>query len=214
MCYKIFTTEFGSNNIDRISDLRKAFPGMSFAAGIHKGQKGIWCLKDTVNRLYGEKIELENGRIFFLPTQDKLDEIKETLSNFKTPWVDRIKVKLKVGVTLEIYPATAIPKKVMLSLRKKQDKQEEESPYNKSHKYGRYAYSFLQKSQQDAEIRFDDAEFQEFIRCALNESYNLPIEIWDALELISMGDFDALFAAAMGFDFEHLQKELPLSNTP
>ena len=212
--YKLFTTRFGNNNIDRISDLRKAFPGMSFAAGNHKGQKGIWCLKDTVNRLYGEKFEMENGDFFFQPTQEKLDEIKATFSNFKTPFVDRIKVKLKVGVTLEIYPASAIPKKVMLSLRKKQTKEEDESPYNKSHNYGRMAYDFFMKSQRDEEIRFDDSNFQDFIRMSLTESYNLPIEIFDALEVISIGDFDALFAAAMGYDFDHLQKELPLSNTP
>ena len=211
--FKLFTTEFGSNNIDRISDLRKAFPGMSFASGNHKGQKGIWCLKDTVNRLYGEKIELDSGDFFFLPTQEKLDEIKGTLSNYKSPWVDRIAVRLKCGMTIDIYPASAIPKRVMLSLRKKPTKQEEESPYNKSHRYGAMAFNFLGKSQREEDIRFDNPEFQDFIRMSLQESYTLPIEVWDALEIISIGDFDPLFAAAMGFDFDYLQKELPLFNT-
>jgi hypothetical protein len=210
--FKLFTTRFGTNNLNKIQELRKEFPGMSFASGNHKGTSGIWCLQDTVNRQYGEKFEMDNGDIFFLPTSEKLQEIKDNLSKFKTLMIDRIPVKLKCGVTIEIYPASAIPQKVMLSLRRKQTKVEEESAYNKSVAYGRMAFDHYFKSQNNEEVRFDSEEFQNFMRQALIESYTLPIEIWDAMELICLGDFDPIFCAAMGYNYDMLLKELPLSN--
>ena len=197
--------------MEALEKLRIEFPGCKFAAGVHKDARGIFAFSSDTKE-YGEKIELENSDFFWNPTPANLETIKATLSNFKTSWVDRIAVKLKTGQTIEIYPASAIPKKVMLSLRKKQTKTEEESPYNKSIKYGRMAFDLYFKSQKQEDIRFDEEYFQSFIRQALIESYTLPIEIWDALEIICVGDFDPIFCAAMGYDYNMLLNELPKSN--
>lgn len=206
--FKSFTKRFGTVVLDKLPELRQEFPGCKFAAGMHKDVKGIYCFSSDTKD-YGEKIELVNGDFFWNPSVENLFNIKENLSNFKTPKVDRIPVKLQVGTTIEIYPASAIPQKVMLSLSKKQTKEEEASPYNKSIKYGRMAYDLYFKSQKGEDIKFDQDYFQDFIRQALIESYTFPIEIWDALELISIADFDPIFCAAMGYDYEMLLNELP-----
>lgn len=210
--FKKHTTRFGTDPIDRIEELRKEFPNSQFVPGMWKQTKGIFVLHDLETRTYGEHYELDNGDTFWSPSDLNILKIRDSLSSFKTAWTDRIKVKLKTGLTIEVYPASAIPKKVMLSLRKKQTEEEKETPYNKNMKYGRMAYDFFFRSQRDEEIRFDSDDFQNFVRQALVESYTLPIEVWDSLEVISMGDFDPIYAAAMGYDYEMLQREIPLSN--
>jgi hypothetical protein len=212
MTYKSFTKRHGTDCISVIEKLRKEFPGCKFAAGIYKDTRGIFCFSSDVKE-YGEHFLLENGDTFWLPTQENLKLIKSNLSNFKTEWTDRVAVKLKCGVTLEIYPASAVPRLVMLSLRKKATKEiTGDNPYSASNSYGRMAYEFYFKSQKNEEIRFDSEEFQNFIRQALTESYTLPIDVIDALQIISVGDFDHLFAAAMGYNYEMLLDELPKSN--
>lgn len=209
--YKSFTTRFGVVPIAKLTELRLAFPGCNFARGMHKGTRGIYAFS-TKTKEYGESFELENGDFFWNPTPSNLQKIKDTLDTFKTPWVDRIAIKLKTGQSIEIYPASAIPQKVMLSLRKKQTKEEEASAYNKSILYGKMAFDLYFKSQKQEDIRFDEEYFQSFIRQALIESYTLPIEIWDAMEVICVGDFDPIFCAAMGYDYDTLLNELPKSN--
>jgi hypothetical protein len=211
--FKYFTTRFGTEPISKLSELREAFPLCKFAGGVCKGIRGIYAFSSDTKE-YGEHFELDNSDIFWNPTQANLETIKSTLSKFKTPWVDRIIVKLKCGVPLEIYPASAIPKIAMLSLRKKQPEEKNDCQYNKTNKYGNLAYYFYEKSQKDEEIRFDNDDFQNFLRLSLKESYILPIEIFDALEILSFGDFDPLFAAAMGYQYEYLQTEISKSNGP
>jgi hypothetical protein len=211
MSYKTFTTRFGTVAMEALEKLRIEFPGCKFAAGVHKDARGIYAFSSDTKE-YGEKIELESGDFFWNPTQANLDKIKATLSDYKTLQLDRIPVKLKCGVTIEVYPASAIPTKVMLSLRKKVPKDEENSPYNKSLLYGKMAYDLYFKSQKGEDIKFDDVYFQDFIRQALKESYTFPIEVWDALELICVGDFDPIFCAAMGYNYDMLLNEIPKFN--
>ena len=210
MSYKFFTYRFGTDAIEAILDLRKEFPSCKYIRGIHKDKEGIWCIKDLDTKEYGEKEETEKGDIFVSPSESNLELIKSQLSTYESNWVDRIPVKLKTGITLNIFPASAIPKKVILGLKKKENSDE---PYNTRTEYGKLAYKLFNRSQSEESLRFDDPDFIEIIKLSLLESYILPIELWDVLGVISTGDYDTIFAAALGFDYEHLLGEVKKSNS-
>lgn len=210
MSWKYFTSRFGKDAVAKIIELRKEFPNHEFAAGVRKDVKGIWILKDQNCKSYGEHYELENGDYFYSPSDENIQKLKETLNKFEVNYEDKISVKLKSGVNLNIWPASAIPKKVLLGLRKKVNT--EELPYNTSTRYGELAYKLLLRSQAADQIKITDNDFSEFISLVIKNSYNLPLDVIDSLGIVSQGDYDPLFAAGMGFDYEYLLKEIPLSN--
>lgn len=210
MSYKFFTTRFGHDAVEKIVELRAEFPKCTYAGGMCKGTRGIFAFASNDVKKYEESYLLDNGDLFFAPTPENAIKLKEIISNYKSNWEERIPVKLKCGLTIEIFPASAIPEKVFLSLRKKTT-QETES-YNTSNPYGKLAYELYFKSQKGENISFKDEDFLKFIRMSLKESYVLPMEVLDSLEIISTGDLDPIFAAAMGYNYDALVDSLPKSN--
>lgn len=206
--YKHFTTRFGNNAVDKLVELRKAFPQCSFAAGVRKDKKGIYAFRSNDIKDYGESWELDNGDVFWAPTAERLASLKANLSAYKTSWLDRIPVQLINGVTLEVYPASAIPKKVYFSKKV----QKEDTPYPTDVAYGKAAYELFDRTQKDDKIMLDDPQMLEFVKLVLAESYDFPEPLWDALQLVSYGDFDRIFAAGMGMDWNLLQDEIKKSN--
>jgi hypothetical protein len=206
--YKYFTTRFGNNAVEQVVALRKAFPHCQFAAGVRKDKKGIYAFRSNSIKEYGESWELENGDIFWAPTAANLDDIKKNISKYKTDWLDRISVQLINGMRLEIFPASAIPKKVYFTRKLKTV----DSPYPQDVPYGKLAYDLFDRSQKEEKILLDDPQMVAFVMRALCESYSLPEPLWDALQIISYGDFDKIFAAGMGMSWDFLQEELGKSN--
>jgi hypothetical protein len=211
--FKYFTTRFGTSIETNIKALRKEFPGMSFTTGMRKDQRGIYCLKDMETREYGDSWETPQGDTFFAPNEANKKKIIETLATYKTDPEERIQVKLVASkITLDIFPASAIPQKVMFSRKMPKAEVAEDNPYNTTDEYGKAAYELYFSSRSGETLRFDDDKFQKFVMMTLTRSYKLPVEMWDALELISMGDFDPLFAAGCGINYELLVKTLAESN--
>jgi hypothetical protein len=210
--FKYFTTRFGTSIETNIKKLRKEFPGMSFTTGMRKDVRGIFCLNDTESRDYGEHWETSNGDLFFPPNEENKKKILGDLATYKTTFAERIPVKLAAAdITLDIFPASAIPSKVMFSKRMPKV-ENEDSPYNTSDEYGKKAYELYFASRNGEELRFDDPRFKDFVMMVLNRSYKLPVEMWDALEIISLGDFDPIFAAGCGIDYASLVKTLGQSS--
>jgi hypothetical protein len=206
--YKYFTTRFGVNAIEKIKELRNEFPGCSYAAGICKDKKGIYAFASNEIKDYGEKWELETGDIFWAPTAPRIEEIRNNLAKYITDWIDRIPVKLTCGKELTIFPASALPRKVLFS-RKRIVK--DDTPFDQSLPYGKLAYQMYDRSQNNETIKLDDPQMMELISMALKLSYTLPMPIWDVLDLVNQSDIDKLFAAALGMDWEFLQTELKKS---
>lgn len=212
--FKYHTTRFGDNIESNIKALRKEFPGMSFCRGMRKDKKGIFCLYDLESREYGDTWVTPSGDDFFAPTDSNKKLIIDKLASFKTDYEDRIAVKLCAAkVTLDIFPASAIPQKVMFSKRMPKVETNEDNPYNTSDEYGKMAYELYFASRNGETLKFDDEKFQKFVMMTLTRSYKLPVEVWDALELISYGDFDPLFAAGCGINYELLKKTLAESSS-
>lgn len=210
--YKFFTSRYGRSIEDNILKLRKDFPNMQFIPGINKDIKGIWCLKDTTTREYGEKVELENGDVLSLPTEENIQKIIDDLKKYESNQTIRIPIELVSGTTVSIFPASAIPKKAILSLRTKVV-QEEELPYNTKHEYGKIAYKLYLRSQKNEDLKSSDPDLGLLIKLAFENSYNLPIEVIDSLGIVSIQDYDKLFAASMGYDWEALMADANLSNS-
>jgi hypothetical protein len=200
--YKFHTPRFGSDPVDKILELRQEFPGCHFSKGMHKNARGIFCFNDLVNKVYGESFTTPNGDTFWGPAD--VDGAIAELENYKTDYIERIPVKLCTGITLEIFPASAIPKKVLFS--KRVIEENDEAPYNKKDSYGQMAYDLFFDARAGKELSYKDKKFSDFISKILTRSYKLPIEIWDSLEIIGESDLDPLFAAGLGYDFEHLKK--------
>lgn len=209
MKHKYFTKRYGSNAVEQLVALRREFPEHSFAAGNHKGERGIFCLSDIENREYGEKVELENGDLFFPPTEANLTLVRNTLSSYKTQWEERIKVTLLCGVDLYVFPASCLPKKVYFTQKKKSNV---DSPYDDTTEYGRAAYKIHDRTQKEDGMKIDDPQILDFILLGLRYSYKLPKEYWDCLGMVTLGDFDKLFAAMLGADWDLLQEEVKKSN--
>lgn len=206
--FKYFTTRFGTDPITTLMELRKEFPTMQFRSGVRKGTKGIWVIKDVEFKdEYGTPWETDKGDFFYPPHQSFLNKIKETLSDYKTDVFERLPVKLRCGIILDIFPASCIPRKALFSRRMKKQELTEEEIYNKAHPYGAKAYELYFRSLTNKEIKLDDDQFVDFVLSALKESYTLPTEIWDALEIITLQDYDSIFAAGMGIPDEALQKK-------
>lgn len=206
--FKYHTTRFGTDAVAAIDKLRLAFPRCHFAAGICKDVRGIYAFADREVREYGEKWELPNGDLFWAASAATLTSIRANLPKYQSAHADRIAVKLVCGETLQIFPASAIPKKVLFTRKA----EENPAPFNVTVPYGRLAYALFDRTQKDDKIMLDDKQMMQLVMCALSYSYDLPEPLWDALELVSYGDFDRIFAAAMGMDWEYLQEEVGKSN--
>lgn len=207
--YKYHTTRFGTDAVEKLEELRKEFPSCHFARGIYKGKQGIYAFKSQDIKEYGDKWELDNGDVFFAPSPEQLQLLKTNLSQYKTEWTERLKVILMNGLVLEIFPASAIPKKVYFTKKV----QSLDSPYQTDIPYGKLAYEMYDLSQQEKHMMLDDPRMVHFIKVALFNSYTLPEPLWDVLG-IGFGDFDKIFAAAMGMDWGLLQEEIKKSNVP
>lgn len=208
MKHKYFTKRYGTDAVAKLVELRKDFPEHHFVAGIHKGERGIFCLGDRDNREYGEKVELDNGDFFFPPTDANLKLVRDNLNSYKTKWEERLKVTLLSGVDLFIFPASALPKKVYFTQKKKNNT----STYDDTTEYGKAAYLIYDRTQREESMKLDDPQIVEFIMMGLSYSYKLPKDYWDCLGIISLGDFDKLFAAMLGADWDMLQEEVKKSN--
>lgn len=207
--YKFFTKRFGTDAVEAIDQLRQAFPNCSFARGKYKSETGIYCFNNIKNREYGDNWDLENGDVFW-GVNDPVNA-RTTLDQYLSEYEDRIPVKLQNGIVIKIYPASAIPKKVLFSRRQVQ---QDDSPYAKTTEYGRMAYELYELTQKQEALSFNDPKFVRFLKIAFEESYKLPIEVVDSLELFSQADLDKVFAAAMGFDWEFLKKTFEESKQP
>jgi hypothetical protein len=206
--YKTFTTRFGTDAPAKILELRKEFPHCSFAAGVRKDKRGIFAFASNDIKEYGESWELANGDTFFAPTEIRLEEMRNDISKYQTEYPDRIKVDLMNGKKLMIYPASALPRKVYFTRTNKTP----DTPYDVTIPYGKLAYHLYDRTQKEEKIMLDDSQMVEFVKVALKHSYALPEALWDALQLVSYGDFDKIFAAGMGMDWDYLQEEVKKSN--
>jgi len=206
--YKYHTTRFGTDAVSKIKELRKEFPGCSFASGVRKDKKGIFAFASNDIKEYGDSWELANGDTFFAPTEARITEIRDNIGNYKSEWQDRIKVSLINGKEIEIYPASALPRKVYFTKKTVKN----DTPFVTDVEYGKVAYELYNRTQKDDKIMLDDPDMVKFVMIALTQSYKLPEPLWDALELVSYGDFDKIFAAGMGMDWEYLQEEVKKSN--
>jgi hypothetical protein len=177
---------------------------------MRKDVRGIYVIKDVEDKgPYGDAWELENGDYFYPPSQENCELIKANLSKYKTDFQERITVKLTCNkIELELFPASAIPQKVFFSRRVVTHKEDEDSPYNTSDEYGKLAYELYFKSRKGESLLLTDPIFQKFVRLVLIRSYSFPIELWDALEIITLNDYDAIFAAGVGLNYEELKKTL------
>lgn len=207
--YKHFTTRYGTDAVDKIVELRKAFPGCKFAAGMNKGKKGIFAFSSDTKE-YGEHWTLDDGDEFWGPTEANVAKLISGLPAYKSDWQDRIQVKLLNGVFLEIFPASAMPRKIYLT---RKVAQKSDVPFDNSTAYGALAYKMFDRTQNSKEeVKLDDPQMMELIKMALTESYKLPAPLWDCLNLLNMSDIDKLFAASMGMSWESLLEEVKKSS--
>jgi hypothetical protein len=197
---------YAKNDLDK---LRKKYPGMHFKAGKYKDKQVTFILKDLTTKEYGNPIESDDypGSLFY-PPKDKPKDIQAFLDSHSTnPDINdrKIKVTLPNEIRLTLSPATLEPRKVLLSLTKplsiKQD-----NPYGDS-EYGLLAYSLYQKTQETKNLEIESPEAAKLISLCLKKSYNLPIDMWNYLEVIGVESLYEILVSAMGFNYSELIKK-------
>ena len=201
--HKYFSTRFGPDPIIRLDDLRKEFPGFSYKSGMRKGVKGIWIISDIEYKdSYGEPWECDNHDWYYPPNAEGIQNILNNLQQYQTDFPERTAIKLACGLSLNIYPASAIPRKALFSKRIQDD-----DVFNRKHEYGAAAYDLYFRAIKDPNILINDPQFVGFIKLALKYSYNILPELWDALEILTYSDYDKLFAAAVGVPVDEVEKK-------
>ena len=71
MCYKFFTTKYGTDVVSKIDELRVAFPKCLYASGIWKGTRGIFAFRSNDIKDYGKHWTQDDGNEFFEPTKER-----------------------------------------------------------------------------------------------------------------------------------------------
>lgn len=175
-----------------------------FKAGKHKGDNVIFVLNDLTTKVYGEPIISKQHKdcMFYPPTDDtKIDleqyEIHKNRREYK------IKVDLVDGHSLYIIPASLEPKRVVFDL---DEVEEEDNPYSTATEYGRLAYSLYDEAKKGDSLPI--AMLKKLVILSLMKSYNIPIDIWNWLGIVSAQDFDPIAAAAMGISPELTKKKV------
>ena len=178
--------------------LKKQYPGCSFRIGKHRSVKGIFVLssKEYLD-IVKEPIEIADATWFWGPADR--DKAIAALSCYETSVKDKLAIQIDCGATLKIFPASALPRKVFLSRRQVDTEiKEGENPYPKINPYGCLAYELFDRFKDGEEVPLSDPKVIDFVTMALRNSYNLPIEVFDSLELLSIQDLDSILMAAMG----------------
>lgn len=210
---KYFTTRFNHINLmsDDISPLKNEFPNFYFKNGMRKNEKGIYAIFDLDNLTYDAPLELDNGDFFYPPTKENKEKLIKNLSNYKTDKEERINIKLISGSIIEIVPASAIPKQIYFGSRIK-NKENDNNPFSKATEYSKMAYKLYEISSQNKINEINDEEFLKFIELALIESYKIPTDLFNCLELVSYQDLQNIFYGAMGIVLtEEDKKKLTLT---
>ena len=191
-----------------LPDLKKNFPGFYFKSGKYKDKDVIFILNDLTTREYlspQDSVEFP-GFLFFGPKH--IENKQEFLNSKKVvPEIDerKIKVKLPNGIDLVIFPASLEPKKVILSLTAVKTKTSD-NPYGDS-EYGKLAYEVYAFAKEKKEVGFCDPRVIRLICLALKRSYNIPVDVWNSLELIGEESLDPILCAALGINFDEVLKK-------
>lgn len=134
--------------------------------------------------------------------------ITQWLNDMRKPAILSTPVQLQIGYTLYIVPATALPRKIYFSSKRIDD-----ALYPTKHRYGALAYQLYDTLLQKQEIAADETVI-ECVGEALKASYDVPLEILEAEELLSPVDIQQIIGAALGVPEAVLREELKKFNLP
>lgn len=118
-----------------------------------------------------------------------------------------IPVRLVSGDELMIIPAIALPRRIYFSSGKIS-----EELYPRGTEYGRLAYEIYDVLAAGGDIPAQDEKIIKLIGAALKQSYYIPLEIWEAEEVISITDLQLLAGAALGIPASSLREQLKKFN--
>lgn len=133
--------------------------------------------------------------------QNEVVELLKATASNKVDKSKKIEVKLVSGITLYISPCYMEPRRVILSKRKAELKDDVMS------RYGKLGYSLSEKIEKgDYEPLLGEGEDLEFILLAISASYDLPLDIINHLNIISSQDLDPIYCAGLGIIYDELKK--------
>jgi hypothetical protein len=204
MMHKYFITDY-RDIPGNITTLRKLFPGFHFKNGQYKATEGTWALSslEKIDNAYGEPVASKSikGAIFF-PPRDLPEDKQKFLNEQKKKVSKTIKVELVSGVVLELYPATAEPRKVAFSAF---DDIEEEGKLVSP--YAILAFSLFEKLDK-GELKNNDKEVMKLIVMGLEKSYNINLDVFNWLDVFATDDIENIFYACLGIDPEEVKKKV------
>lgn len=215
--YKYIETELinipkGFSEVGQKSDLealRKKYPGMKYLVGKNKDKTVVFVLKDITTKEYAEPIESEEypGVAFYAPKEIPNDIQKFLDENKVNADIDerKVQVTLPNGIKLVIIPATLEPKKVLLSMTKPVSIKGDN--FFGTSQYGMLAYKIYNEVKEKGGIEVSSDDCVKLISLALRKSYNIPIDVWNWLEIVGSESLDPLLSAACGVGEEVVLKK-------
>jgi hypothetical protein len=195
--------------ISQIDALRKKYHTPTkkyyFKDGMYKDKPCIYVLNDLTTRLYEDPVPSKQFKddLFFGPLEG-LNIDNEEINPDKKEW--KIKVDLVCGKTVWIIPASLEPKKLVFDFDDDGVK-EEISPFSQATEYGRLAYNIFNDLEGKKPLQLTDQRVKKLIMLGLCKSYNIPIDVWNSLGLVSAQDIDPLLSACLGVNPELLDKK-------
>lgn len=200
--YKWFTNKW-ENIPENIVELRKRFPGCHFRNGKKDGLYGIYILSDpdSGQNDYGEPTpsKMIKGATFWPPKsvdnkQELLNEKRKSTNSMKSLF------NTESGIELGIIPATEEPRKVALSLF---DEPEVASDFTTD--YGKLAYDIDYKLVNDQPVT--GLEALKLVVLAIERSYDIPLDLFNWLDVISEQDIEPLTYVCLGYELNEEDKK-------
>lgn len=216
--YKYFISKLDAQR--DIVKLRKLFPNHYYKDGMKKDTKGVFIIRETKNREYGEQRNsvLRNKLVkeglltedqhvtFWAPScsKDEFDYSKYEIDTGRP----KISVTLTNGKVVNINPAAGEPKEMIFGGDYEEERIQMASLYSRATEYGELAYQLIyaeDEVQEQGGLLSNDKRLLKLIELAMVNSYSLPLDMFNWLNLVSQNDVGLLYKAAMGADQSFLE---------
>lgn len=209
--YKYFIKN--KDNIADIGELRQKFPNCYFINGKFKGDSGVYAVNDMghKNKEYGDhypSADFEDVE-FWEPTEENKAKLK--IEDFFVQSENKFSVQFTSGQKVEIIPATAQPRKVLLGRSLNYSAKHEyviQNFYNTTLEYGKLAFELVDSWNNDPDkLLLSDPKVVDLINMAMRYSFTCGIDVINCILEVSEDDLQFIFFAALGGTPDELQKK-------
>lgn len=206
--WKFFTSKFGELSDESVEWATKILPGAKhFRNGVWDGKKGLFILSDPSSGSddYDKPIKSKIYKdVLFFPPKKEIEDKQEFLNSLRRKG-ESIPVVLESDIVINIIPASMEPRNLVISLL---DDEEEGEEYTTE--YGKLAFELHEKLM-NTEESVSPKEGMNLFVLGLSKSYDIQLDLFNWLKIMSYSDLEKLTYACMGYEIVDDDKKKDIS---